>query len=208
MPWPRWIRASSEEPEGACARRPARLHSRRGRLSACAPSCGPCRLVAGATTGEVRLATRVRTGCAVSTSSGTRWHRCCRTERKLAERDSGSATGGLRCALTVDKRPASSVVEDVLNMDADPFRRRGQVSHAGEGRRAEGRCALPGIRIMDRFAPAVKECVYQGSPRKCAVLAELGESKPAAEDVADHRKALKEFINGFVPSALETQDCS
>ncbi|WP_406310010.1 hypothetical protein [Streptomyces sp. NBC_00623] len=61
---------------------------------------------------------------------------------------------------------------------------------------------------MDRFALAVKECVYQGSPRKYAVLVELGESKPVPEDVADHRKALKEFINGFVPSALETQGCS
>lgn len=55
---------------------------------------------------------------------------------------------------------------------------------------------------MDRFALAVRECVYQGSPRKYAVLVELGESKSVPEDVADCRKALKEFINGFVPSAL------
>ncbi|WP_405892148.1 hypothetical protein OG612_15900 [Streptomyces sp. NBC_01527] len=67
---------------------------------------------------------------------------------------------------------------------------------------------MPGIRIMDRFALAVKECVYQGCPRKCAVLVELGASKAVPEDVADRRKALKEFLNGFVPSALETQGCS
>ncbi|MFJ1543473.1 hypothetical protein [Streptomyces sp. NPDC088246] len=48
----------------------------------------------------------------------------------------------------------------------------------------------------------------QGSPRKYAVLVELGESKPVPEDVVDRRKALKEFINGFAPSALRAQGCS
>ncbi|MGW3685457.1 hypothetical protein [Streptomyces sp. NPDC005125] len=61
---------------------------------------------------------------------------------------------------------------------------------------------------MDRFALAVKECAWQGSPRKYAVLVELGESKPVPKDAADRRNALKQFINGFVPSALEAQGCS
>ncbi|MFD9603811.1 hypothetical protein [Streptomyces sp. NPDC059970] len=45
----------------------------------------------------------------------------------------------------------------------------------------------------------------QGSPRKYPVLLELGESKPVPEDVADRRKALKEFINGFAPFAFKAQ---
>lgn len=48
----------------------------------------------------------------------------------------------------------------------------------------------------------------QGSPRKYPVLVELGESEPVPEDVVDRREALKQFINGFAPSALKAQGCS
>ncbi|MFF0289184.1 hypothetical protein [Streptomyces sp. NPDC005262] len=127
---------------------------------------------------------------------------------KLAERDSGSAPGSLRCALTVDGRPALSVVGDVLNTDADPFARADWYLRLGKDAGPKDGVKYRGIRVMDRFALAVKECTYQGSPRKYAVLVELGEFKPVPKDVADRRKALKEFINGFVPSALKVQSCS
>ncbi|MFF9507868.1 hypothetical protein ACF1BU_25570 [Streptomyces sp. NPDC014724] len=44
--------------------------------------------------------------------------------------------------------------------------------------------------------------------RKYAVLVELGESKPVPEGVVDRCEALKEFINGFVLSAVKAQGCS
>ncbi|MFF1838867.1 hypothetical protein ACFVXE_32460 [Streptomyces sp. NPDC058231] len=65
-----------------------------------------------------------------------------------------------------------------------------------------------GTRVLDRFALAVRECVRQGSPRKFAVLVELGEFEPVPENVSDRRKALKGFIDGYVPSALKAQGCS
>ncbi|GGT40930.1 hypothetical protein P6B95_18420 [Streptomyces atratus] len=127
---------------------------------------------------------------------------------KLAERDSGVAPGSLRCALTVDERPALSVVGDVLNTDADPFADADWYLRLGKDAAPKDGAQYRGTRIMDRFAFTVKECAYQGSARKYAVLVELGESKPVPEDVADRRKALKEFINGFVPSVLKAQGCS
>ncbi|MFF2330721.1 MULTISPECIES: hypothetical protein [unclassified Streptomyces] len=127
---------------------------------------------------------------------------------KLAERDSGSAPGSLRCALTVDKQPALSVVGDVLETDADPFADADWYLRLGKDAAPQDGAQYRGTRIMDRFALAVKECAYRGSPRKYAVLVELGESGPVPEDVADRRTALKEFIDGFVPSALKAQGCS
>ncbi|SCZ06628.1 hypothetical protein SAMN02745898_10876 [Streptomyces sp. 136MFCol5.1] len=198
MPSSKWIRASSEEAKRARNRRPARLCTRQGR----------CRLVAGATTAGGAASYSVRTGCAMSTSQGDTLTPLLPDGEKA--RGAGFRPSPRQSPLRAHCRQAARVAcgRGRTECGRRSLRRRGLVSHAGEGRRAEGRYALPVIRIMDRFVLAVKECVYQGCPRKYAVLVELGESKAVPEDVADRRKALKEFINGFVPSALETQGCS
>ncbi|WP_392670893.1 hypothetical protein [Streptomyces sp. LN785] len=127
---------------------------------------------------------------------------------KLAERASGSTAGRLRCALTVDGRPALSVVGDVLKTDADPFAQAEWYLRLGEDAGPKDGAQFRGTRVLDRFALAVRECVRQESPRKFAVLVELGEFEPVPENVADRRKALKGFIDGYVPSALKAQGCS
>ncbi|WP_335941307.1 hypothetical protein [Streptomyces sp. PTD5-9] len=127
--------------------------------------------------------------------------------KELVERDSGSVPGRLRCALTVDGRPSLSVLGDVLDADADPFAEADWYLRLGKGAGGKDGARYRGDRVLDRFALSVTQCAGGQSARKGAVLVELAENDPVPENVADRRKALKEFLDGYVPAALEKQEC-
>ncbi|MFF3732653.1 hypothetical protein ACFYXM_20575 [Streptomyces sp. NPDC002476] len=127
---------------------------------------------------------------------------------KLAERDSGSVPGSARCALTVDGRPALSVLGDALDADADPFAKADWYLRLGKDAGGKDGARHRGERVLDRFALSVTQCTGDQSTRKYAVLVELAETDPVPESVADRREALKEFLDGYVPAALKKQGCA
>ncbi|MEV7953351.1 hypothetical protein ACIO6T_05875 [Streptomyces sp. NPDC087532] len=130
------------------------------------------------------------------------------TGKKLEERDSGSVPGSARCALTVDGLPALSVLGDVLDAGADPFAKADWYLRLGKDAGGKDGARYEGVRVLDRFALSVAKCADPDSARKYAVLVELSETDPVPENVADRRKALKEFVDGYAPAALKTHGCS
>ncbi|MEU3218344.1 hypothetical protein [Streptomyces sp. NPDC006971] len=127
---------------------------------------------------------------------------------KLAERDSGSVPGSPHCALTVDGRPALSVLGDALDAEADPFADADWYLRLGKDAGGKDGARYRGERVLDRFALSVTQCAGKQAARKYAVLVELAETDPVPANVADRRKALKEFLDGYVPAALKKQGCT
>ncbi|WP_424861165.1 hypothetical protein [Streptomyces sp. MMS24-I29] len=127
--------------------------------------------------------------------------------KKLKERNSGSVPGSSRCALTVDGRPALSVLGDALDADADPFAEADWYLRLGKDAGGKDGARYRGERVLDRFALSVTRCEGNQSGRKYAVLVELAETDPVPENVVDRHKALKEFRDGYVSAALKQQRC-
>ncbi|MFI1103944.1 hypothetical protein [Streptomyces melanogenes] len=109
------------------------------------------------------------------------------------------------CSVSVDKKQAVYVTDDVTDAGTDPVAvQRDALARMGNPQKA---AVGDDARIADQGGVAVGVCTYQGSRRKFVTLVDLTSEHPVPKRTADRRKALESFLRAYLPKAMEAKGC-
>ncbi|MFI1170364.1 hypothetical protein [Streptomyces melanogenes] len=109
------------------------------------------------------------------------------------------------CSVSVDKKQAVYVTDDVTDADTDPVAvQRDALARMGNPQKA---AVGDDARIADQGGVAVGVCTYQGGRHKFVTLVDLTADHPVPKGTADRRKALESFLRAYLPKAMEAKGC-